>query len=208
MALQAGVLRFGDFVLKSGRRSPYFFNTGLFNTGRQLSRLGSFYAAAVSEAGLEFDMLYGPAYKGIPLVCATALALAEEHDRDIPYCFNRKEAKHHGEGGIIVGAPLSGRVLIVDDVISAGTSVRESQEIIAAGGATAVGVCIALDRQERGQGRLSAVQEVQEGLGLRVSSIVSLAELIAYLEEREEDAELLARVREYQCEYGVAATQG
>ncbi len=202
-ALRTGVLRFGEFVLKSGRHSPYFFNTGLFNTGGALSRLGRYYARSILDSGIAFDMLYGPAYKGIPLVAATAIALAEEHGRDVPYCFNRKETKDHAEGGITVGAPLTGRVLILDDVISAGTSVRESVAVIEAGRARPVGVAIALDRQERGTGATSAVQEVHEQYGLAVGSILALEHLIGYLQEKPELADVLARVRTYQAEFGI-----
>lgn len=182
--LATGVLRFGEFTLKSGRVSPYFFNTGLFNTGKSLARLGQFYAQAIRHAGIEFDMLYGPAYKGIPLACTTAIALSEHFNRDLPYAFNRKEAKKHAEGGIIVGHPLQGRVLIIDDVISAGTSVRESVEIIWAGGAEPAGVVIAVDRQERGTGVLSAVQEVEQAYALRVANIANLDILLHFLESK------------------------
>jgi orotate phosphoribosyltransferase len=202
-ALDRQVLRFGEFTLKSGRRSPYFVNTGLFNTGAALGSLGRYYAQAIGAAGIAYDMLYGPAYKGIPLVAATAIALAEVKGLDVPYSFNRKEAKDHAEGGIIVGAPLAGRVLIVDDVISAGTSVRESVNIIRAAGATPLGVAISVDRQERGTGSTSAVQEVQEQHGLTVISIASLEQIIAYLQERPEMGDILAAVRAYQAEYGV-----
>ena len=160
-AIERGVLRFGEFTLKSGRTSPYFFNAGLFNSGSALAQLGRFYASAVIESGLDFDVIFGPAYKGIPLGAATAIALAEQHQRDLPWCFNRKEAKDHGEGGTLVGAPLTGRVLIVDDVITAGTAIREVMQIIRAQNAEAAGVLIALNRQERGQGELSAIQEVE-----------------------------------------------
>ena len=204
-ALDTGVLSFGDFVLKSGRHSPYFFNSGLFNSGASLGRLGAFYARAILDAGIEFDMLYGPAYKGIPLVASVAIALAEHHGRDVPWCFNRKEAKHHGEKGHTVGAPLKGRVLMVDDVISAGTSTRESVVIIRAGGAQPVGAVIALDRQERGLGETSAVQEVGREFGLSVISVVSLRELTAYLEEKGDMAPLLERMQAYRARYGVAA---
>ncbi len=200
-ALDCGVLRFGEFKLKSGRISPYFFNSGLFNTGGRLARLGRFYAEAIVASGIGFDMLYGPAYKGIPLVTAAAIALAEQHGRDLPYAFNRKEAKDHGEGGAIVGCPLQGRVLIIDDVISAGTSVGESMEIIKKSGATPVGVVIALDRQERGQGPTSAVQEVEARYRLRVFSIAKLETLIAYL--RETAAPHLAAIQAYRAAYGV-----
>lgn len=180
-AITCDALRFGEFTLKSGRVSPYFFNTGLFNTGAKLARLARFYAQAIAESGLGFDMLYGPAYKGIPLAAATAVQLAQHFNRDLPYAFNRKEAKTHGEGGVIVGHALGGRILIIDDVISAGTSVRESVEIIRAAGATPAGVAIAVDRQERGAGRLSAVQEVEREFGLRVVSIADLDTLLGYL---------------------------
>lgn len=202
--IQTGALRFGSFTLKSGRHSPYFFNAGLFDSGRSLSRLGRFYAQSIQASGIGFDMLFGPAYKGIPLSAATAIALAEQHDRDVPFAFNRKEAKRHGEGGTTVGAPLKGRVLIIDDVISAGTSVRESVQIIRAQGAEPVGVAIALDRQERGQGATSAVQEVQSQFGLQVSRIVGLAEMIAYLETQPDQATALEAIRAYQAEYGIA----
>lgn len=202
-AIDAGVLRFGEFTLKSGRVSPYFFNAGLFNTGRHLARLGRFYARAIVDADQEFDILFGPAYKGIPLAAATGIALADHHDRDLPYCFNRKEAKNHGEGGNLVGAPLAGRVLIVDDVITAGTAIRESLDIIDAAGAVAAGVVIALDRQERGRGERSAIQEVEQDLGLRVTSIVTLAELQLFLADRPEYASALSRIAAYREQYGV-----
>ena len=180
-ALECGVLRFGQFSLKSGRQSPYFFNTGLFNTGARLGKLGGFYAQALLHHGIAADVLYGPAYKGIPLVSATAIALAQLTGAEIPFTFNRKEAKDHGEGGLLVGTPLQGKVLILDDVITAGTSVRESVEIIGAAGATPCGVLIALDRQEKGQGDRSAVEEVRERFGMPVFAIVTLADLIEYL---------------------------
>ncbi|MFP4080062.1 MAG: orotate phosphoribosyltransferase [Ectothiorhodospira sp.] len=201
--LERGVLRFGRFTLKSGRVSPYFFNAGLFNTGRDLARLGAFYARTLVDAGIQVDTLFGPAYKGIPLVSATAVALAQQHDRDYPYCFNRKEAKDHGEGGNLVGAPLQGRVLIVDDVITAGTAIRESVEIIRAAGAEPVGVLIALDRQERGQGTLSAIQEAERELGLSVHPIATLTDLEAFLRELPDMAEHRAAVETYRREYGV-----
>ncbi len=201
-ALRIGVLRFGDFTLKSGRLSPYFFNSGLFNTGTSLARLGRWYAAAIEHSGVEYDMLFGPAYKGIPLVAATSIALADHCGRDVPYAFNRKETKDHGEGGVTVGAPLAGRVLIVDDVISAGTSVRESLRIIGAAGATVAGVAIALDRQERGTGERSAVGEAEHQLGLRVVHIVDLDDLIEYLENQPAMQEHLARIRAYRDTYG------
>jgi orotate phosphoribosyltransferase len=201
-ALARGVLRFGEFTLKSGRKSPYFFNAGLFNSGGSLAALGRFYAQAVVDSGFEFDMLFGPAYKGIPLATVTAAALAERHGRDLPYCFNRKEAKDHGEGGLLVGAPLTGRVLIVDDVITAGTAVREAVGIIKAAGAQPVGLVIALDRQERGQGKLSAVAEVEQEHGLKVAAIVRLAELAEWLEKQGGMQAPLAAVQEYRREYG------
>jgi orotate phosphoribosyltransferase len=179
LALARQALRFGEFKLKSGRLSPYFFNAGLFNDGASLARLGRCYAAAIQASALPFDLLFGPAYKGIPLVAATAMALAEQHGRNVPWAFNRKEAKDHGEAGSIVGTPLAGRVLIVDDVITAGTAIRESVDLIRAAGATPVGVALALDRQERGQGTRSAVQEVSADFGLQCVSIITLADLIA-----------------------------
>lgn len=204
-ATACDALRFGTFTLKSGRVSPYFFNSGLFNTGARLAQLSRLYAAAIVDSQIEYDMLYGPAYKGIPLVSAVAIALAEFHRRDLPYAFNRKEAKDHGEGGNTIGAPLRGRVLIVDDVISAGTSVRESIEIIAGAGATVAGVAIALDRQERGQGTLSAVQEVERNFGLRIVSIADLDTLLAYLREKGGLVERLQAVEDYRRKYGVSA---
>ena len=201
-ALQHGVLRFGDFVLKSGRNSPYFFNSGLFDSGGSLARLARFYAAAISASGLDFDMLYGPAYKGIPLVAAVAMALNDEHGRDLPYCFNRKENKDHGEGGFTVGAALAGNVLMVDDVISAGTSTRESVAIIRAAGAVPVAAAISLDRQERGTGRRSAIQEIEQELGLRVISIVCLEDLVEFLANNADMEEELQRLRAYRQEYG------
>jgi len=202
-AIEKDVLRFGEFTLKSGRVSPYFFNAGLFNTGGSLARLGRYYARAIVDSGIEFDLLYGPAYKGIPLAAVTAAALYDNHGRDLPYAFNRKEAKDHGEGGQIVGAPLAGQVMVVDDVITAGTAIRESRDIIAGAGATPAGVLIALDRQERGSGEHSAVQEVESALGVRVISIVGLAELIAHLEDSPQHAAQLGAVRAYRDRYGV-----
>jgi len=203
-AIDRGVLRFGAFTLKSGRVSPYFFNAGLFNSGAALARLGHYYAAAIIAAGLEFDTLFGPAYKGIPLVSAVAIALAEQQDLDRPWCFNRKEAKDHGEGGLIVGAPLQGRVLIVDDVITAGTAIRETMQLLEAHQAIPAGVIIALDRQERGQRELSAVQEVEHAYGVAVTHIVTLNDLVAYLAERSEYAECLRKMKDYQEQYGIA----
>lgn len=202
-AIDRGVLRFGQFTLKSGRISPYFFNAGLFNSGAALARLGRYYAATMTDAGLEFDVLFGPAYKGIPLAAAVAIALAEHQGRDLPWCFNRKEAKDHGEGGLIVGAPLQGRVLIVDDVITAGTAIRETMQILEAHHATPAGVIIALDRQERGQGELSAVQEVERAHGITVTGIVTLSDLVAYLAERPESAQYLEKMQDYRTQYGI-----
>lgn len=201
-ALECGVLRFGEFQLKSRRISPYFFNTGLFNSGAQLDRLGQFYAQALINAELDVDVLYGPAYKGIPLVTATAIAYSRLKG-DIPMAFNRKEAKDHGEGGILVGAPLQGKVWIVDDVITAGTSVRESVEIISAANATVAGVLIALDRQERGQNQLSAVQEVAQQFAVPVVSIINFANIIEFIEQTPNYAEKLPVIRRYLADYGV-----
>jgi len=202
LSIAGEVLRFGEFQLKSGRLSPYFFNAGLFNTGRAVAALGRHYAAAIAASGLDFDMLFGPAYKGIPLVTTTAVALADAHGLDRPFAFNRKEAKSHGEGGVIVGAPLAGRVLIVDDVITAGTAIRESIDIIRAAGATPAGVALALDRQERGQGVLSAVQEVQQAFSIPVVHIITLDDLIEHLERADRPAEL-ERLRNYRAQWGV-----
>jgi orotate phosphoribosyltransferase len=202
LALELGVLRFGEFTLKSGRVSPYFFNAGLFSSGYAAAKLGRYYASAIAESGIEFDMLFGPAYKGIPLATLAAAALAEHHDVDVPYSFNRKEAKAHGEGGSIVGAPLTGRVLIVDDVITAGTAVRESYELIRRAGADVAGLVISLDRQEVGQGSKSAVQELEQALRIPVISIVRLEELIDLLEEAGEYAEFLGPVVKYRKQYG------
>jgi orotate phosphoribosyltransferase len=201
LALEAGVLRFGQFKLKSGRISPYFFNAGLFNTGYAAAKLGRHYAAALKESGMDFDMLFGPAYKGIPLVTLTAAALAEHQGMDVPFCFNRKEIKDHGEGGAIVGAPVSGRVVIVDDVITAGTAIRESITLIQQAGGTPAGVLLALDRQEKGQGELSAVQEVQETWGIPVASIICLDDL---LEQGGEHQQFLPLMADYRDRYGVA----
>lgn len=203
-AIQRGVLRFGQFTLKSGRVSPYFFNAGLFNSGLALAKLGGFYAQAIKASGLPFDVLFGPAYKGIPLAAATAVALAQQHDIDSPWCFNRKEAKEHGEGGTLVGAPLEGRVMIVDDVITAGTAIREVMQIIQTQpNAQAAGVLIALNREERGQGELSAIQEVERDFALPVVSIVSLTQVLEYLAENAELKQHLPAVEAYRAEYGI-----
>ncbi|NQY25842.1 MAG: orotate phosphoribosyltransferase [Piscirickettsiaceae bacterium] len=202
-ALQTGVLRFGSFTLKSGRVSPYFFNSGLFNSGASLARLGRFYAQAITESELDYDVLFGPAYKGIPLASTTVIALADHHQRDVPYVFNRKEKKDHGEGGQLVGADLTGKVLIIDDVISAGTSVRESVAIIKAENATPAGVIIALDRQERGQDTRSAIQEVEAEHNIPVISIICLNDLLSYLQNNAEFAEYLPAVEAYRQQYGV-----
>jgi len=202
-AIERGVLRFGQFTLKSGRISPYFFNAGLFDSGLALAHLGRFYASAVMDSGIDFDVLFGPAYKGIPLAATTAVALAEHHQRDVPWCFNRKEAKDHGEGGTLVGAPLAGRVLIIDDVITAGTAIREVMHIIQAQGAQAAGVLIALNRQERGKGELSAIQEVERDYGMPVVSIVSLEQVLEYLAEDAELKQYLPAVQAYRAEYGI-----
>jgi len=201
-ALECDVLRFGEFTLKSGRVSPYFFNAGLFDSGASLAALGRFYALALTDSGLKFDMLFGPAYKGIPLASTTAIALADNHGRDVPFAFNRKEVKDHGEGGSTIGAPLAGRVVIVDDVVSAGTSVRESVTLIEAAGATPAGVLIALDRQERGQGDTSAVQEIRERHAMPVICIANLDTLIRYLEGHGGRPRDLAAVEAYRRHYG------
>ncbi|MBW8185717.1 orotate phosphoribosyltransferase [Shewanella nanhaiensis] len=202
-ALERQVLRFGEFTLKSGRTSPYFFNAGLFNTGRDLARLGRFYAAALVDSGIEHDLLFGPAYKGIPIATTTAVALCEHHDIDIPYCFNRKEKKDHGEGGSLVGSELKGRVMLVDDVITAGTAIRESMEIIAAHEAKLAGVLIALDRQEKGKGELSAIQEVERDFGCDIVSIIKLGDLINYLSEKPGMEVQLESVSAYRDQYGI-----
>ncbi len=202
-ALERQVLRFGEFTLKSGRTSPYFFNAGLFNTGRDLARLGRFYAAALVDSGIEHDLLFGPAYKGIPIATTTAVALCEHHDIDVPYCFNRKEKKQHGEGGSLVGSELKGRVMLVDDVITAGTAIRESMEIIKAHEASLAGVLIALDRQEKGKGELSAIQEVERDFGCEIVSIIKLEDLINYLSEKSGMEAQLESVSAYRDQYGI-----
>jgi orotate phosphoribosyltransferase len=200
--LETGALKFGEFTLKSGRISPYFFNAGLFNQGRHLSQLGQFYAQAIEASGIEFDVLFGPAYKGIPLATATAMALNDSFNKNVPYSFNRKEAKTHGEGGNIVGHPLEGDILIIDDVITAGTAIREAQDIIAANGATTKGVIVALDRQEKGKGELSAIQEVEQNFGISVASIINLSHLVAYL-KGQKDAALIDKIEAYREQYGI-----
>ena len=205
LALELGALRFGEFTLKSGRKSPYFFNAGLFSTGYAAAKISRYYASAIAHSEVEFDMLFGPAYKGIPLVALAAAALAEHHDVDVPYAFNRKESKGHGEGGSIVGAPLAGKVLIVDDVITAGTAVREAHQIITAAGAEVAGLVISLDRQEVGRDSRSAVQELEQTLRIPVISILKLEDLVDMLEESTEFEEYLAPVTEYRGRYGVGA---
>lgn len=202
LAIERQVLKFGEFTLKSGRLSPYFFNAGLFNTGGALAKLGQYYAQAIVDSGIEFDVLFGPAYKGIPLASVTAAALYEQHDMDVPYAFNRKEAKAHGEGGNIVGSALEGRILVIDDVMTAGTAIRESVDLITAAGAELAGVVIALDRQEKGQGEKSAVQETQARFNVPVKAIVSLADLIDYLQQQGE-ADTVAKMQGYREQYGV-----
>lgn len=203
LALAQQALKFGDFTLKSGRQSPYFFNAGTFNTGAALARLGECYAAAIVASGIEFDMLFGPAYKGIPLVATIACALAQQHGRDLPWAFNRKEAKDHGEGGWLVGAPLKGRVLVVDDVITAGTAINEVAELLAQTEGRMVAVMVALDRQERGKGELSATQEVAERLGVPVASILGLSDIIEFLSLDSGKAQALGAMRAYRQQYGV-----
>ena len=202
-AIARGVLKFGEFTLKSGRKSPYFFNAGLFNRGGDLARLGRYYADALTDAGIDFDVLFGPAYKGIPIATTTAVALADHHDRDVPYCFNRKEAKAHGEGGNLVGSPLEGKVMLVDDVITAGTAIRESMTLIAANEAVLAGVLIALDRQERGTGELSAIQEVERDYNTKVVSIVSLNDVVTYLRSAGGYDEAIRAIEAYRENYGI-----
>ncbi|TDF36539.1 orotate phosphoribosyltransferase [Alteromonadaceae bacterium M269] len=202
-ALEREVLKFGQFKLKSGRTSPYFFNAGLFNTGRDLAKLGQYYAQALVTANIDYDVLFGPAYKGIPIATTTAVALADKHNIDKPYCFNRKEAKAHGEGGNLVGSPLSGKIMLVDDVITAGTAIRESMLLIEQNQAQLAGVLIALDRQEKGQGELSAIQEVERDFNTQVVSIVKLADLVEYLQDKPDMQEHLAAIRQYRQDYGI-----
>ena len=200
--LETGALKFGEFTLKSGRISPYFFNAGLFNQGKHLSQLGKFYAQAIEASGIKFDVLFGPAYKGIPLATAAAMALNDSFNRNVPYSFNRKEAKDHGEGGNIVGHPLEGDILIIDDVITAGTAIREAQDIIAANGANTKGVIVALDRQEKGKGELSAIQEVEQNFGISIASIINLSHLITYL-KGQNDAAFIDKIEAYREQYGI-----
>ncbi|UTW10935.1 orotate phosphoribosyltransferase [Marinobacterium rhizophilum] len=202
-AIERGVLRFGEFTLKSGRTSPYFFNAGLFNSGEALAKLGQYYAAAIENAGIPFDVLFGPAYKGIPLATTAAVSLATDFQRDVPYVFNRKEAKAHGEGGSLVGAELKGRILIIDDVITAGTAIREVMQIIQQAGATPAGVVIALNRMERGQGELSAIQEVERDYAMPVASIVTLNDVIAYLQEKGGMETEIDAILNYRKAYGI-----
>ncbi len=205
LAIEHQALGFGEFTLKSGRTSPYFFNAGKFQTGAALAALGRYYAAAIEAAGLDVDVVFGPAYKGIPLAATTAVALNDQYQRDLPYCFNRKEAKDHGEGGTLVGAPLVGRVLIVDDVITAGTAVREVMQIIKAAGAEPAAVLIGLNRQEKGRGELSAIQEVEQEFGIPVVSIINLDHIISYLEDQPGQAQMVENIRSYRQQYGVGA---
>lgn len=203
LAIARQALNFGDFTLKSGRNSPYFFNAGLFSTGAALAELGRCYASAIVESGVQFDMLFGPAYKGIPLAAATAVALSSHYQLDVPYAYNRKEAKDHGEGGTIVGAELTGKILIIDDVITAGTAVREVITIIEDNGAEVAGVVIGLNRQERGNGELSAIQEVERDYKVRVISIVDLSQIVDYLSDQEDQIENVAKIEAYRKQYGV-----
>ena len=201
--LEIGALKFGEFTLKSGRVSPYFFNAGQFNQGNHLSQLGQFYAQAIEASGIKFDVLFGPAYKGIPLVAATAIALNDSFNRSVPYSFNRKEAKDHGEGGSIVGHPLEGDILIIDDVITAGTAIREAKDIIDANGAKTKGVVVALDRQEKGKGELSAIQEVEQNFGIAVVSIINLSHIVDYLKANN-DKNIISRIESYRSQYGIS----
>lgn len=202
LALECQALKFGEFTLKSGRVSPYFFNAGMFRTGGAIAKLGRYYAQAIIDTDIAFDMLLGPAYKGIPLATATSIAFADRHERDLPYAYNRKEAKTHGEGGNLVGAPLTGRVAIIDDVITAGTAVREVLTIIEQAGAQTAAVVVGLNRQERGKGNKSAIQELKDECGIPVISIISLNDIVEYLEQ-EGDSAFLAKVRDYRQTYGV-----
>lgn len=202
-AIKRKVLRFGEFTLKSGRISPYFFNAGLFNTGADLAKLGRFYASAIQAEGIEFDVLFGPAYKGIPIASAASIALFNSFGEDVPYCFNRKEAKTHGEGGTLVGSPLEGEVLLVDDVITAGTAIRESMDIISANNASLGGVMIALDRQEKGKGELSAVQEVERDFSTKVYSIVTLNDVVEYLKTHQDANAAIESIDRYREQYGI-----
>jgi len=201
--LEIGALKFGEFTLKSGRVSPYFFNAGQFNQGSHLSQLGQFYAQTIEASGIKFDVLFGPAYKGIPLVAATAIALNDSFNRSVPYSFNRKEAKDHGEGGNIVGHPLEGDILIIDDVITAGTAIREAKDIINANGAKTKGVVVALDRQEKGKGELSAIQEVEQNFGIAVVSIINLSHIVDYLKAND-DKNIISRIESYRSQYGIS----
>jgi len=202
-AIEKAVLKFGSFTLKSGRISPYFFNAGNFQTGGDLSRLGTAYADAIVDSGIEFDILFGPAYKGIPLAAATGIALNEKYHLDVPWCFNRKEKKDHGEGGQIVGAPLQGRVLIIDDVITAGTAIREAMDIIKAAGAEPAGVVVALDRQEKGKGERSAIQEVEQDFNIPVTSIIRLENIYHYLVKQQTEKDLIDSISQYRKDYGI-----
>ena len=201
--LEIGALKFGEFTLKSGRVSPYFFNVGQFNQGNHLSQLGQFYAQAIEASGIKFDVLFGPAYKGIPLVAATAIALNDSFNRSVPYSFNRKEAKDHGEGGSIVGHPLEGDILIIDDVITAGTAIKEAKDIINANGAKTKGVVVALDRQEKGKGELSAIQEAEQNFGIAVVSIINLSHIVDYLKANN-DKNIISRIESYRSQYGIS----
>lgn len=203
LAIQHQALCFGEFTLKSGRQSPYFFNAGRFQTGAALAALGRFYAETITAARIDFDLVFGPAYKGIPLAATTAIALADHFQRDLPYCYNRKEVKDHGEGGTLVGAPLQGKILIVDDVITAGTAVREVMNIIKAAGAEPAAVLIGLNRQERGQGEISAIQEVEQSFGIPVVSIIKLNDIITFLNTQPDQQEMVARIKNYRTTYGV-----
>lgn len=201
-AIEQNVLKFGSFTLKSGRQSPYFFNAGLFNSGKSLAALATFYAQAIQASGLDYDLLFGPAYKGISLAATTSMALFQQYQRDIPYCFNRKEIKDHGEGGVLVGAPLKGKVLLIDDVITAGTAIRESLSLIRKHGAEPIGVVVALDRQERGLRNLSAIQELEQQENIKIISISNLSEMMDYL-KTQGAFETLQVVKDYREHYGV-----